>query len=750
MNRLHLLQILLQYLSLAHLEGAFREVRHYWPWWWIMPLALSVSIGWFFGGKSHRSRRELLHDTLNGFVWFLAGIVVCDPLLELLAGVESASLFAGTWIWNISLLGGVHSIWVSPMQLRLHELIWLLMAIVGCCMFYKVSTKHLIIVSLIAVAGFLCSALALILLILDGDPVWEIQVGILSCLPVVVSILLAMVVLPDHGSERRELKMLSKRCVAWTLAGTLLLAIPCISWKGALRSGAVVIDEHHSEWSWLDAPFDQSNYGNMTTYNYVAFRQFVQMHWPTRVLASALTDNDLRDCSVFIIKMPTRSYSENEIQTVLDYVRRGGSLILIGDHTNVFGTSTNLNAIASHFGILYNFDAVHDAFQHERQVLTSAFGREHPAVVNTGATLMATSCSLSLAGSAIPVRVGRSVYADAGAYQNTSFFGNSQWDADERGVAVIQAAYSEYGEGKVLALADSTIYSTFTFYFPGIWDQLARALTFMVYNEGLFGERTAYLLRLLILAAGFGFALRNGLGLTLIWAAASLGVFQIANAINSHKYSIVGIRDATNDVLFYYDGDYVLPLEHESHAWDSNNYHTFFVWVQRMGHIPRVATSLKGALEGACAVFIHHSGRFTEGEKADVFRYLREGGCILLVLDPDSLTEEMIHFCAELGFGEVRALRQPMRIGRPAEQPSVVVQVRQAISFELGVPLFVNEEGIKVGAGQLFGGGKVAVIGVGREFSVDRLGTPKDVPTGAQRSLAQVEFDLFEWLYGVD
>lgn len=61
---------------------------------------------------------------------------------------------------------------------------------------------------------------------------------------------------------------------------------------------------------------------------------------------------------MLVLKTPTREYSLGEINAIQRFVRRGGGLLLIGEHTDVFGTGTHLNAVAERFGFRFRFDCL--------------------------------------------------------------------------------------------------------------------------------------------------------------------------------------------------------------------------------------------------------------------------------------------------------------------------------------------------------------------------------------------------------
>src|SRR5260370_37124857 len=75
-------------------------------------------------------------------------------------------------------------------------------------------------------------------------------------------------------------------------------------------------------------------------------------------IREAINQLTLRPNDVLIVKVPTKAYEPEEIGHIMRFVERGGSALFIGEHTDVFGTGTHLNAITRNFGFTYCFDCV--------------------------------------------------------------------------------------------------------------------------------------------------------------------------------------------------------------------------------------------------------------------------------------------------------------------------------------------------------------------------------------------------------
>ncbi|MEO1511748.1 MAG: hypothetical protein AAFU70_06730, partial [Planctomycetota bacterium] len=154
--------------------------------------------------------------------------------------------------------------------------------------------------------------------------------------------------------------------------------------------------------------------------------------------------------------------------------RAGGGLWLIGDHTNLFGSSTYLNRLSSRFGMRFRND---DQFELTTGGPTRiASGRASAASLwANGADeirdlTFLTSCTIEAPVGAAEL-IGFGMCSEPGEYSHVNFFGNIRADRDEMFGAFAQQASVNVGRGRVTAFADSTVFSDFC-----IWDDVKSAL----------------------------------------------------------------------------------------------------------------------------------------------------------------------------------------------------------------------------------------------------------------------------------
>ena len=227
--------------------------------------------------------------------------------------------------------------------------------------------------------------------------------------------------------------------------------------------------ERHSTWSPSTGTYDTKMYGEKGSYNYAAMYDYCgQFFTMSRLLeAQPINDETLSQCDVLMIKTPTARYAPDEVAAVVRFVDRGGGVLLIGDHTNLFNMSTYLNDIARHFGFTFRNDLLFRVGEHylERyQPPTVA----HPAVQHMPTMYFAVSCSIDPGFS-----MGQMVIRNTGlynlppVYQELNYHPQAEYRQNMQYGAWCQVWSTCHGQGRVLACGDSTPFSSFCIYQPG-------------------------------------------------------------------------------------------------------------------------------------------------------------------------------------------------------------------------------------------------------------------------------------------
>lgn len=241
---------------------------------------------------------------------------------------------------------------------------------------------------------------------------------------------------------------------------------------GRLKNGRIMFVERHSTWEPTTEPYGTTVYGEAGSYNYAGIFEYCGQYYEMlRLLQHEEINNETLDrCDVLVIKTPTSRYSTNEVAAVVRFVQRGGSLLMIGDHTNVFNMNTYLNDVSRHFGFTFRNDLLFRVgspyVQEYRPPLVA-----HPIVQDVPPMNFAVSCSIDPGTS-----IGRMAIRNSGlynlppAYQEMNYHPQAEYRHDMQYGAWCQMWATRHGKGRVVAFADSTLFSNFCVFQPGKTD----------------------------------------------------------------------------------------------------------------------------------------------------------------------------------------------------------------------------------------------------------------------------------------
>ena len=315
-----------------------------------------------------------------------------------------------------------------------------------------------------------------------GDPLW---VGIFGAWVPFTTVLWSR-----QGGETREPAVVpasEEPSLPWSLvplaaANALLLTILAVGGdalileKTAHRPLRILFDDVHSgSWETTSRRFDMGHFGEMAEYNYAAAAEMLAHDHAVSILEHGRLDaQTLVETDVLVIKTPGEPFSPGEIDAVRTWVSSGGRLILVGDHTNLFGMNEKLNRIARGTGIQFRDDAVNDVSGHLAES-TAHWAEARGAWRGVRYTQYLTSCSMSVRGDATGLLRIPNGFADNADYADSSYFGDALCGGDEFVGPTWVAAAAPFGAGRMVCFSDSTIFSNFTVAEPG-HERILRAL----------------------------------------------------------------------------------------------------------------------------------------------------------------------------------------------------------------------------------------------------------------------------------
>jgi hypothetical protein len=536
---------------------------------------------------------------------------------------------------------------------------------------------------------------------------------------------------------------------------------------GTTKNGRVLIDEYHSDWENTTKALDTEWFGLLSTYNYYSWATWLGHYYTvTRNINETLTAAMLNQYDILILKCPTESYTDQEVQAVNDFVENGGGMYLIGDHTNVFGMNTFLNQVSEQFGIRFNTDATYELGTGNLSVYTPDHLIVHPVLQHVTQFEFMTSCTVtptSLLASATMenIIIGNRVTSEPGTYATENFFRESVGSPDSEYGFLLQVAGIKHGKGRVVAFTDSTVFSSFSMFTDG-YPSFTLGVMEYLNRTNAYAFLNAIFLGVSILSFGvLLFLSRKAKNIDVLWMSLFAGLLAFSVAAPSFSYfNIVSYplpQSQTEYTHVCFDQEHssinVTLKPSVTLGSDSNNYGTFYVWTQRVGCVPSLQKTLDDAIApGDIVVIINPTRSFTESDIKILSTYLENGGRVLLmdsIANAKSTANELI---GNFGIWITTNTTNHRIYGNEttlAENTSIESILVPYLSLAGGQPMLITGNNETFASMIEFSNtttgktGKLVVVVDSYSFSDASMGGTFTEPTNQQRQIYRTEFSLF-------
>ncbi len=367
---------------------------------------------------------------------------------------------------------------------------------------------------------------------------------------------------------------------------------------GAEMAGRILIDDRYCGiWEPTARQLDTEWYGDFPTYSFTSLAEWLGKWYAVDANTSRPYDDDLLSgYDVLILKTPEEPIPDVEREAIDRFVRRGGGLLLVGDHTNLLGMGTHLNALSARYGIRFRYDSVSDRLTGG---FVDAFGPRigrHVGALHVDHLQFMTSCSLEISGEAETVLAADDCRREPHDYAGSSFFGRRGAHPELEQGRTVLAATVRVGRGRIAAFTDSTVWSSFAV-FSLDREKLAMDLVRLLNREPSPYERPVRGLAVIAALAALVVGLKRG-SAGLAWPAVLLALagswagMAAAEGLHRRVYAWPESNAPIDEVTFLWQGGAcafppVLGTP-ESVPLD-RSYDTLLVAVQRLGLVPRVA-----------------------------------------------------------------------------------------------------------------------------------------------------------------
>lgn len=226
-----------------------------------------------------------------------------------------------------------------------------------------------------------------------------------------------------------------------------LCLIPWCFFKGmSMPRGDKVAYLEHGKWANADAEWNLEHVMIRSAY---AYSELAKLLSAERL---ALPDLNSQYREAWMVT-PTKPLSAEELSGLRSWVNQGGSLVLITDHTDVFGHGRVANQILNPLGMSTDYTAFFPT-EEDDQAKDGWLGNYQMRTTTT------------FRGYGIFPLITARWFNEAGDYSTKNFFGRLRATGEDEHTRRVIAGVRPYGRGRFILMADSTMFSNFATYAP--------------------------------------------------------------------------------------------------------------------------------------------------------------------------------------------------------------------------------------------------------------------------------------------
>jgi len=182
------------------------------------------------------------------------------------------------------------------------------------------------------------------------------------------------------------------------------------------------------------------------------------MGYNVTIINKNISTYPIEKLDILILINPNNSFSKHDYDTIWSFVRRGGSLLVLGDHTDLAGIQKPLNQILTPVNIRFRFDS---ALGLDLRWTDCTMFISNPLIcdgINKDALGISVGASLDIEPPAFPILIGRYAFSDHGNYLNSenANLGDYEYNSGEELGDIILVAGAFYGSGRVIVFGDTS------------------------------------------------------------------------------------------------------------------------------------------------------------------------------------------------------------------------------------------------------------------------------------------------------
>jgi len=376
----------------------------------------------------------------------------------------------------------------------------------------------------------------------------------------------------------------------------------------------------------------QPQYENIT--RYINLTDYV-----TLIESPKITRDILKDVDTFVVININKSFSSDEQEIIWEFVKNGGSLLVLGDHTDVAGIRQPLNNLLKPVQIKYNFDSALP-LDSKFNWITCYQLPYHPTTYHLDTMdqiQVSVGASLDISMNSFPLIIGRYGLSDEGnrSNENMAYLGNYEYDSGEQLGDIVLAAISYYGAGRVMVFGDTSSFQNSALYYS--YPFIYSIFTWLHSQETAAAKYSQMGVSIVILASSFiiyviSFKKNNIFSISLPVVLCISIVFSII--VNPIFVNNVHMVDEADNIA-YIDSSHTERFSLEPYT--DNSLSGIMINLVRNNYLPLILRdfSKEQVANSKIIIFNAPTEKFSNDEVDFLKQYMSDGGIVILATGYD-------------------------------------------------------------------------------------------------------------------
>lgn len=498
------------------------------------------------------------------------------------------------------------------------------------------------------------------------------------------------------------------------------------------------------------------SYGRLGSGMYGMLPVYLESLGAQGVISKDLSEEDLRDADALVLIFPDQPWADGQLDRIWSFVRRGGSLLVLGEHTTRDRDGSNrFNDVLQPANLRVEFDCATFAVGGWLQSYETMIHPTTTGIPDDRNQLgVVIGASVRAGWRARPIVVGRWGWSDLGDEGSSrAMIGNERYDPGERLGDVLLAAEQPVGKGKVVVFGDTSSLTNGI----NVSSHVFTSRLFAYLTEGSFRAHAGWrqFAGVLLCVAILILLMRrpNEWAVALSMLALA-GSFVVTSRATSHAWEAFpdGRLQSPNN-LVYIDTSHLEASSGES--WRGDGVGGLVLTLMRNGYLTLSLPQLDAARLQRAGLFVsvapHQS--YSSSERKAIRDFVAKGGIFVLTAGCDEAEPSRL-LSSDLGFSigtEKLDTRETVPMGHfkspylRSEDQRVFVRFHAAwpvICLAADAQVFAyGRDNLPVIAMRRIGAGKVVVIGDTRFATNDNLELEDGEPFEGLRENA----DFWRW-----